>query len=117
MIAYDPTFDTAMVSPVTCGVTSVCGRLSVNPHTAALARSGVFQQGFGTMRVFYDNMNVPVITAPIMMPIMLNTTVWGRENTAIIGFTSATGFDQYQAHHISKWQVCTAAEPKCRTLL
>jgi hypothetical protein len=28
-IAYDPTFDTDMVSPITCGVTGVCNRLSV----------------------------------------------------------------------------------------
>jgi hypothetical protein len=32
-------------------------------------------------------LTVPAITVPIMLPVMLNTTVWGRPNTAIMGFT------------------------------
>ena len=69
------------------------------------------------MRVFYDDMSIPIITAPIFLPVMLNTTVWGRNNTAIIGFTSATGVDQFQAHHILNWQLCTSSESSCRTIL
>ena len=117
LITYEPIFDAAMVSPVTCGVTSVCNRLQVGPHTAALARLGAFSSGFGTIRIYYDDLNVPAITAPITMPLMLNTTVWGREKTAILGFTASTGLDQFQSHKILKWSMCSSAEATCRTII
>lgn len=62
--------------------------------------SGDWRSGVGSLAVFVDNMDTPVLSVPLR----LEHSVELHHGRAYVGFTAATGESAWQTHDVLQWQ-------------
>lgn len=82
---------------------------SASTHTLAYLTDDGEARRLGTMVVYYDDMEVPLVAVPLNLNAALQLT----ENQAYLGFTSATGRG-WEKHDVTEWYFCK--EPGCPEL-
>jgi hypothetical protein len=83
------------------------GNFEPSPYSAHFMENADHSQGgqsdwgtgMGTMSLYYDNMEVPVLTIPLNLGATMDLD-YGR---AWLGFTASTGDNMYQVHDVLDW--------------
>ncbi|TYZ64247.1 hypothetical protein PybrP1_004419 [[Pythium] brassicae (nom. inval.)] len=90
-IVYDPVLDDDMIFTDHFVASTFAGRFFA---------SGDWRAGVGSLAVFLDNMDTPVVSVPLR----LEHSVVLHHGRAYVGFTAATGESAWQTHDILQWQ-------------
>ncbi|KAH8086681.1 hypothetical protein JL720_7120 [Aureococcus anophagefferens] len=97
-VVYDPAFDAGLAQ---------LDAFEASPAAAAFLTNGAFAAGglpdfgagLGTLSVFVDDLDAPVVVAPLNLDALLSL----HHGRAYVGLTAATGLDTWQVHDVLQW--------------